>query len=156
MCVDSLPLMFYLWIKEIPQLGQWKPDTAVSRISCVWASHSFDSLYSSSKQIDICAKMGKKHKIRDHKMTHFDGGTFLAVKVWLVITWHSASCSVGLKVDVASSHNRHRFEKTPPSSQTSPYETGRSWLFPWSPYQLWKDKPKRYWIQHKYWKVTLS
>lgn len=76
MCVDSLPLMFYLWIKAIPQLGQWKPDTAVSRISCVWASHSFDSLYSSSKQRDICAKMGKKHKIGDHKMTHFDGGIF--------------------------------------------------------------------------------
>jgi len=63
--------------------------------------------------------------------------------VCLFVTWYSASGSGSLKVDLDASRNRRSFEKIPPSSQSSLFGTGRSWLSPWSPDQLWGDTFKQ-------------
>lgn len=65
---------FYLWTKAIPLLCPWQLDAAVSRTSCVLASRPSDTLYSSSKHLSICAKIGQKWEIRDCKTTNSDEG----------------------------------------------------------------------------------
>lgn len=59
-----------------------------------------------------------------------------------LFTWSNALGSVGWKVHLVAFHNKHRFWKIPPSSQTSLFETGKSCLYPSSAEQPLKGRFK--------------
>lgn len=73
--------------------------------------------------------------------THWIKSEYAAFLLSL-ITWSNALASVGWKVHSVAFHNKHRFWKIPPSSQTSLFGTGKSCFYPWSAEQPWKGRFK--------------
>lgn len=63
--MSYLFITLHLWRQAIPQLCQWQLDAELGRTSYVLASHPSDTLYSSNKHLDICAKRGPKWEICD-------------------------------------------------------------------------------------------